>query len=316
MEHYPSPTAGALQILRMLDKRPDEHSQTCLERVNRALDRIHGRLDSSIRLQDLARAAHLSPFHFHRVFQAIVGETPAEYVRRVRLDKALRTMAAHYRPKLTEVALACGFSSSADFSRAFKQRFGVPPSAFDIDAWRRAHAAELAATTPQRIGVPTSRQDSDGFVVQLRDIPARTVNYIRVSRPYVGDRVRRAAERLIHWAEREGVADRSWIGYQWEHPEITALKDCTYCIAVEADRPPQGEIGRHSFPAMTVAEIALRGDLDLELRALQWLYGTWLPQSRHVPDDQPGIEAFVGRPFAHGDSWFELAAQLPVRPIR
>ena len=64
---------------------------------------------------------------------------------------------------------------------------------------------------------------------------------------------------------------------------------------------------------MTVAEVAIRGGLDLELRALQWLYGSWLPRSGFVPDDQPSFEAWMGRPFAHGTEYFELAAQLPIR---
>ena len=64
---------------------------------------------------------------------------------------------------------------------------------------------------------------------------------------------------------------------------------------------------------MTVAEVAIRGGLDLELRALQWLYGSWLPRSGFVPDDQLGFEAWNGRPFANGTEYFELAAQLPVR---
>jgi AraC family transcriptional regulator len=64
---------------------------------------------------------------------------------------------------------------------------------------------------------------------------------------------------------------------------------------------------------MTVADVEMKGGIDLELRALQWLYGTWLPRSGLVPDDQPGFEAFVGRPFAHGGEYFELNLQVPVR---
>jgi AraC family transcriptional regulator len=63
---------------------------------------------------------------------------------------------------------------------------------------------------------------------------------------------------------------------------------------------------------MIVAQVEVRGGIDLELRALQWLYGTWLPRSGYVPDDQPGFEAWIGRPFAHGTEHFELYAQLPI----
>jgi AraC family transcriptional regulator len=302
--------------LRISAKRRPDTAATYIERVNLAIDRINGRLDRPIRLRELARAAMLSPHHFHRVFQALVGETPADYVKRLRLEKALRLMALDQPPPLTRIALSCGFASSADFSRSFKQKFGIPPSAFDINAWRKAHAAALETGIPPASPITAlpSRHNPDSFRVQIRDLPARTVAYIRVARPYEGDGVFRAAQRLEAWAERHGVADGQWLGYQWDNPEVTALKDCGYYIAVVAPSfTPRGEIGRYRFPPMTVAQVEVRGGIDLELRALQWLYGSWLPRSGYVPDDQPGFEAFHGWPFAHGAEYFELYAQLPIR---
>ena len=64
---------------------------------------------------------------------------------------------------------------------------------------------------------------------------------------------------------------------------------------------------------MVVAQVEIRGTIDLELRAIQWLYGSWLPRSGYVPDDHPRFEAWIGRPFAHGMKHFELHAHLPVR---
>ncbi|MBI4626873.1 MAG: hypothetical protein HY736_27085 [Verrucomicrobia bacterium] len=52
--------------------------------------------------------------------------------------------------------------------------------------------------------------------------------------------------------------------------------------------------------------------VDRVNRAIDWLYRTWLPTSGYVPTEQPTFEAFLGRPFAHGDEYFELRAQLPV----
>lgn len=306
----------AFQILRISEKRRPDTSATYIERVNLAIDRINGRLNQPIRLRDLARAAMLSPHHFHRVFQALVGETPADFVKRLRLEKALGMLTLAQPPSLTSIAMSCGFASSADFSRCFKQRFGIPPSAFDINAWRRTHAEELESglMPSNRITALPSRDNPDAFKVRIRELPARTVAYIRVARPYEGDGVLRAAKRLMAWADRHGLSDGQWLGYQWENPEITALKDCGYYIAVEAERfTPRGEIGRYRFPPMTVAQIEIRGGIDRELRALQWYYGSWLPRSRYVPDDQPGFEAFIGRPFGHGMEYFELYAQMPVK---
>ncbi len=258
----------------------------------------------------------LSPHHFHRVFQAIVGETPAEFVKRLRLDKALRTMAFEKPTSLSQVAVTCGFASSADFSRSFKQRFGVSPSAFDVVAWRASHAEKLEAGLPLggRIAELPAFEDPQAFQVEIRDLAARSAAYIRVTRPYEGDRVFQAAQRLIAWAEKRGLADGQWLGYQWDNPELTNLEQCIYYIAVEAGEfDPYGEVGHYRFPPMRVAQIEIRGGVELELRALQWLYGSWLPRSGYLPDDQPGFEAFIGRPFAHGGEYFELYVQLPIR---
>lgn len=307
------------QILRTSRKFRRSTPMAYIERVNLAIDYIVARLDQSLRLAEVSRAAMLSPFHFHRVFHALVGVTLSDFVKRMRLDRALMMMCHARRPSLTAVAFACGFASSSDFSRCFKHRFGAPPSAFDINGWRDAHRAELEASLSR----PAEHRhlerlpavlNPDGFRVRIRSLPARTVAYIRVRDPYRGDAVVRAVQRLLVWADRNGLADGQWLGYQWENPEITALEDCQYHTAVEAEHfTPRGEIGRFRFPPMDVAQVELRGGVDLELRALQWLFGAWLPKSGYVPDDHPCFEAFIGRPFAHGLEYFELHAQVPVR---
>jgi AraC family transcriptional regulator len=290
-----------------------------VERVNRAIDHVVSHLAEPLRLAELSRIAQLSAFHFHRVFQALIGVTPAELVKRLRLDKALAMMALERRASLSTIALACGFTSSSDFSRCFKQRFGVAASRFDLAAWRDAQRARLEGKAPgpvERLHLARLPRGSnpDGFQVRLRSIPARTVAYIRVDNPYRADAVGAAALRLVAWAEHHALAGGQWLGYQWDNPEVTPLEDCRYHVAVEAARfQPVGEVGRFRFPAMTVAQVHVRGAIDVELRALYWLYGSWLPRSGYVPDDQPCFEAWSGRPFAHGTERFELDVQLPVR---
>ncbi len=289
-----------------------------IERINLAIDHVVSHLGEPLRLTRMAAAAHLSPFHFHRVFQALVGETPADFVKRLRLEKALLLMSYPRRASLTSIAMECGFSCSSDFTRSFRQRFGVAPSAFDVKGWRAAHAADLEAlvsgsTDRLHLSALPPSPKLDDFSVKIRDVSARTVAYMRVREPYGGGVVG-AAERLVAWAEERSLADAQWLGYQWDNPEITPLKDCCYHVAVEAERfTPKGEVGRFRFPPMVVAQVEIRGGIDLELRALRWIYGTWLPQSGYVPDDQPCFEAWIGRPFAHGVEHFELCVQLPVK---
>jgi AraC family transcriptional regulator len=99
----------------------------------------------------------------------------------------------------------------------------------------------------------------------------------------------------------------------WDDPEIVALQHCRYDVGVVVPEvTSEGEIGRIEFPGMQVVEVEVRGGIDLEMRALDWLFGTWLPASGFVPTDQPCFEAWLGRPFAHGTERFELLLHLPV----
>lgn len=288
-------------------------------RVNRAIDHIVRHLDQPLRLDAVSAAAGFSPFHFHRVFKALLGETLNQFVKRQRLEHALYLMSHAPRRSLTDVALACGFASSSDFSRSFRQRYGSAPSAFDLQAFRQSRREAFDALMARAGGPPLITQlppgeNPDGFEVRLRDLPARTVAYVRVLDPYRPGAAQAACERLLAWADARGLADNPWLGYMWDEPEIVALADCRYDVAVVVDAvEPAGEIGRFDFPPMRVAEVTVRGDIALEARAIDWLYKTWLPRSGHVPDDQPAFEAWAGRPFAHGDTHFELACQLPVR---
>ena len=80
-----------------------------------------------------AAAAGFSSFHFHRVFKSLLGETLNQFVKRLRLERALYLMSHAPNRSLTDVALGCGFSSSSDFSRSFKQCYGAAPSVFDLE---------------------------------------------------------------------------------------------------------------------------------------------------------------------------------------
>ncbi len=287
-------------------------------RVNRAIDHIVNHLDEPLRLEDVAEVAYFSPFHFHRVFRTLVGETLNQFVKRLRLERALFLMSHAPKRSLTEIALACGFSSSSDFTRCFKQRYGVPPSVFDLQTWRDNKRGDLEGRVNESERHHLSSrlepgENPDGFKVTLRDLPERRVAYVRVLNPFGSHGVLEAYERLLAWAEARGAADGQWLGYMWEDPEIVALEDCRYDVAVVVDDVvPHGEVGSLVFPAMRVAEVEVRGTIDLEQRAIDWLFRTWLPQSGYVPDEQPCFEAWFGRPFAHGYEHFELAGQLPV----
>jgi AraC family transcriptional regulator len=105
-------------------------------RINRVMDHIDRHLGDPLTLDELAGVAAFSPFYFHRIFAALVGETPAQYVRRLRVERAAQQLIASPRKPVTAIALDCGFSGSAPFARAFKETLGMTAS-----EWRRTMAA-------------------------------------------------------------------------------------------------------------------------------------------------------------------------------
>ena len=69
--------------------------------------------------------ACFSPFHFHRVFTILTGETPTDYIKRTRIEKAAQLLKRNKELSATEIARLCGFSSLSLLSRNFRQYFNM-----------------------------------------------------------------------------------------------------------------------------------------------------------------------------------------------
>jgi AraC family transcriptional regulator len=100
------------------------------QRINRVVDYIDAHLDEEHTLENLSQVAHFSPFHFHRIFRVLTGETINNYVKRIRLQKAGSMLLSDNERAVTEVATLCGFNSTAVFCRAFKTHFGKSTGEF------------------------------------------------------------------------------------------------------------------------------------------------------------------------------------------
>ena len=99
------------------------------ERMLRVLLYIQKHLDEQISLDELARVACFSPFHFHRIFRGMMGESLKEHIRRLRLERAgiqLRKSST----SITQIAFQAGYEALESFIRAFKEIFGVAPSEY------------------------------------------------------------------------------------------------------------------------------------------------------------------------------------------
>src|SRR5437899_2969129 len=97
-------------------------------RMHKVLDHIDRQLDKPLDLESLAEVAHFSPFHFHRLFAAWMGETLGDYLRRRRVEVAAMRLSSQPRLSVLTAAISVGFGSGEAFTRAFKTRFGCSPT--------------------------------------------------------------------------------------------------------------------------------------------------------------------------------------------
>jgi AraC family transcriptional regulator len=112
--------AGDLELTRfgLIDRR-----------VRRAVELMHAHMDRELALGELARAAHLSPFHFARLFKKVTGAAPHAYLASLRIERA-QTLLATTDASVTEVGARVGYGSPSHFARAFRQSTGLTPRAF------------------------------------------------------------------------------------------------------------------------------------------------------------------------------------------
>ncbi len=97
-------------------------------RMDQTIAYISQHLSQELDLTIVAAASGFSPFHFHRIFKAMTGETPQAYINRLRLEKAANLLVKSASSSITEIAFLCGFSSSAVFARSFKKYYGISAS--------------------------------------------------------------------------------------------------------------------------------------------------------------------------------------------
>jgi AraC family transcriptional regulator len=121
-----------VELARELRRLPGARASTRQElhaRVQKGKQAMDELLTDNLPLKNIARLAHLSPFHFHRAFSAVFGETPHAYRTRRRLERAARLLKETDVPVI-DVCLDTGFESAGSFSTLFRRRYGASPSQF------------------------------------------------------------------------------------------------------------------------------------------------------------------------------------------
>ncbi len=269
-------------------------------RVERVMAYIGDHLDDELPLEKLAEIACFSPYHFHRIYRWIAGETAGETIRRLRLHRAAVELSQSRRP-IGEIAAAASYGSVEAFTRAFAADHGRPPARF------RARQGELATSPP--CGDDT-----------MHDVTIKTFAGAHLAAlEHRGDynEIGRRFEELTAWASAHDLfrQPRRWFAIYYDDPAavpVEALRSDA-CVEVPPGFPLGSGLVERTIAPGRVASLVHVGpyaELDRVYRAL---YGDWLPRSGEEADDRPAFEEYLNNPREVRPSEWRTEVFLPLK---
>jgi AraC family transcriptional regulator len=256
-------------------------------RLNRVSTWLTEHLDDTLDLARLADVACMSPYHFHRIYRALQGETVAATVRRFRLHRAAVELIAGSLP-VRRIARRAGYGSQEAFTRAFKAAYRITPARY------RASFIPLPSTPADEGAMETTT----AYEATIREMTPLRVAALRHSGDY--RQIGGTFERMAAMAACQGVLGTAtrYFGIYYDDPTATLKRSLRSeaCLTVPSHWEPTDELrllevrgGRYSV----VLHMGPYAELE---RAYTWLYGEWLPGSAEEAADAPCVEEYLNDP--------------------
>ncbi|MBL1277871.1 MAG: AraC family transcriptional regulator [Ectothiorhodospiraceae bacterium] len=283
-----------------------------LRRINKAIEYIANNIDQNLSLDKVASASHFSPFHFHRIFHGLVGETVNDFVSRKRLEKAAITLISKPTMSVTEVAEIRGFSSSANFSKAFKLYFGVSPSQLRnphnnknskigkiYSKYGKAfNTQDLYSqfVTHSRVFSPDKLEEML-MNVKIEALKEKKVAYLTAPNGYDLDSIFETWDKITNWAESKGIDDpiNKRFAICHDNPAITPTDKCRYDASIEINTTTDviQPYSTSIIPSGKYGIAYYKGPSENVSDFYRELYANWLPVSGFEPDDFPPVAHYL-----------------------
>lgn len=293
-------------------------------RMHRVVAHIDSHLGEELSLAALADVAHFSPFHFHRLFTAWMGETVGDYVRRRRLEVAATRLAAQPRTPVLDIALTVGFGSAEAFAHAFKARFGMSATTWRAErsskrdqVLRKHDQAAAAALGHDAASTSTGTSDMDVKLVDREPVRLVCLRYVG---PYGLPLARYWEATVMPWMGRRGFRGRAMYAISHDNPNVTAPDRCRCDIGVEIGAESgfvaTGDEHVVDVPGGRYAVMPFFGNVDRIGPAWTSLMRDWLPDSGLQLDARPTFEYYPANMKTGPDRSFECEITIPVAPLR
>jgi len=292
------------------------------QRILRVLTHIQEHLDEALDLEELARVACFSSFHFHRVFAAMTGETIADHVRRLRLERAAMELRSGAK-QVIQLALDAGYEAHEAFTRAFKAAYGVSPSEF-----RRATGPIAIRPAPSgvhfRPGVPLTTFNTNHITTKImkvitKKIKPMRVAYLRHIGPYAYESVSHTWIDLMARLSADKQVRKSsvFIGIGHDNPSVTPAAELRYdvCITVDEEYEPKKPVEVQTIVGGDYA-VAKNCPFGKAKDAFQYLFGKWLARSSRELRPAPSFIVVVNAQDAVVRTKQRYDIYMPLQPKR
>jgi len=302
-------------------------------RINRVMDYIDRHLDQPLELKTIADIANFSQFHFHRIFTFLIGETPIDYIQRLRVEKSAWKLRQHEPQSITEIAYSCGFGSVSLFSRTFKKYFGMTPSEFcktekpvysqdgnlfskngQMLSKNMKHEfefnAELCSVKLKQIVFMNTK-------IEIKEMPEMKAIYVR----HIGafHQIGQAYEKLFKWAYPRGlytpnVSKSATVTH--DDPSVTEIEKLrqSACIIIEEDVKVDGEIGKLTIPGGKYVV----GHFELGFDEFEKAWNSmckWFTESGYQQGDGCTYELYHNDYTTHPEQKHIVDICIPVKPL-
>jgi AraC family transcriptional regulator len=271
------------------------------ERLLRVLVHVQQHLDEPLALDELARLACLSPYHFHHVFTGMTGESLAAHIRRLRLERAAWRLKLHTTP-VVEIAFDAGYETHESFTRAFHAAFGVSPAQFrrrkGVSALIEIPSGVHYRDQPPLHSFRTTKIGDKSMNVTVKYLKPMRVAFMRHIGPY--SEVSHTWDQFMMFLGKEGLlgGGSQFVGICHDDPAVTPPDKIRYdaCATVDGKFRPGGEVGVQVIPGGDYAVMTHFGPYENLGDSYAKLLGQWLPRSGRRLRAAPCFEIYFNAP--------------------
>jgi AraC family transcriptional regulator len=244
---------------------------------------IESHIEEPLTMEGVAQIACFSPFHFHRIFHAFVGESLYAYIKRLRLERAAVQLRSS-NESVTAISFNAGYETPAAFAKAFRERFGITPTGFRTN---NPHSFRGSSLSTEEYMQPELRMMEDQSVIFVR----RVGNY--------GQAADSAWKALMKHAFWRMFTDRNvkFIGISRDDPSVTDETRLRYeaCMTVKGNVKPKGEVGVQVLKGGKYAVFLHEGAYERFNETYDLIFSEWLPNSGYTLRDTPCYELYLNK---------------------